>query len=80
MHPLGLELTGSLNHDPPNDENGPFLPDCADVHRSETGIFAPLTPIVMRVTTKCSAMVARSHHRVAGALSIVTSRMWFVLL
>ena len=26
MHSLGLELPGSLNHDQPNDENGPFLP------------------------------------------------------
>ena len=34
-------------------------------------IFAP---------TKCSAMAARPHHRVGGALSIVTSRMWFVML
>ena len=26
MHPFGLELTGSLNHDQPNDENGTFAP------------------------------------------------------
>ena len=30
MRSLGLEFTGSLNHDGPNDENGRILPDCAD--------------------------------------------------
>jgi hypothetical protein len=36
-----LELAGFANHDQPIDENGPFLPDCADAfpHHPEIRVF-----------------------------------------